>query len=639
LAEKSSQKSIWVTLGAAFGTIVVILGIAAGPTAVSCASDDAGFGTCVRERLADFGLLKQPSTPPVGEPAALKAASPDASSEQPVVTEIEDAPPVVEKSVEPEPVTPTPVAPTLGLVRAEPNGDLVIAGSATPGARVAVYAGDVLLGETTAEASGDWVLVPEVPLAPGGAEITVRSVDTGLVAKQSVVVVIQDDLTTEPLVVAGAPGQASKVLQGLAPVESDAAPAQTVADAGDQTTANVAEPVAADASDNADPAAETVETPAEVAAPPTETIVVAETPATKAPADEAPAPAKTPEAGKSPVVPETVKKDTVVATATDTVSPETPLTETQPAAKADVAPEQPVAAPVEAPVVVAAVVPPSIDAIEVDGNRNFFAGSGPEGATVRLYVDDKFVADSVVSNGRWLVETDENVLTSPTQRIRVDMLKDGSADVAARAEVDFEITLPDLPEVEPPIIVAEAPAADEPEAETPKAEAPKVDAPKVDAPKPNAPQADVVAPINGATTPKNDDIVVDTPAVATQPATPAQPTPTTAPATPVETTDANNVAVPAKPTGGATEAQTSTPVETVDAEKVPTLTAVSVGDPEAQRFASGKAIIRSGDNLWTIAGRVYGSGYRYLTIYRANQGQITNPNLIYPGQVFELPTE
>src|SRR5690606_24508563 len=92
-----------------------------------------------------------------------------------------------------------------------------------------------------------------------------------------------------------------------------------------------------------------------------------------------------------------------------------------------------------------------------------------------------------------------------------------------------------------------------------------------------------------------------------------------------------------------TEAPVNTEVATADdvveAEDVPQLVAVPVGDPEDQRFASGKAIIRRGDNLWTIARRVYGSGYRYTTIYRANQGQIRNPNLIYPGQVFELPEQ
>lgn len=49
-------------------------------------------------------------------------------------------------------------------------------------------------------------------------------------------------------------------------------------------------------------------------------------------------------------------------------------------------------------------------------------------------------------------------------------------------------------------------------------------------------------------------------------------------------------------------------------------------------------IIQPGNNLWRIASRVYGSGFRYTEIYQANSDQIRNPDLIYPGQVFGLPT-
>ncbi|OKL43052.1 Ig-like domain-containing protein [Pseudovibrio exalbescens] len=48
-------------------------------------------------------------------------------------------------------------------------------------------------------------------------------------------------------------------------------------------------------------------------------------------------------------------------------------------------------------------------------------------------------------------------------------------------------------------------------------------------------------------------------------------------------------------------------------------------------------IIRKGDNLWTISRRLYGEGMRYTTIYQANDRQIRDPDLIYPGQVFVLP--
>lgn len=49
--------------------------------------------------------------------------------------------------------------------------------------------------------------------------------------------------------------------------------------------------------------------------------------------------------------------------------------------------------------------------------------------------------------------------------------------------------------------------------------------------------------------------------------------------------------------------------------------------------------VARGDSLWRISQRIYGNGRRYIVIHRANEEQIRNPDLIYPGQVFVLPTE
>ncbi|WP_457105500.1 LysM peptidoglycan-binding domain-containing protein [Methylobacterium sp. P5_C11] len=49
------------------------------------------------------------------------------------------------------------------------------------------------------------------------------------------------------------------------------------------------------------------------------------------------------------------------------------------------------------------------------------------------------------------------------------------------------------------------------------------------------------------------------------------------------------------------------------------------------------ARIVRGDNLWTISRRTYGEGERYTLIYDANQDQVRDPDLIYPGQVLALP--
>ncbi len=44
-----------------------------------------------------------------------------------------------------------------------------------------------------------------------------------------------------------------------------------------------------------------------------------------------------------------------------------------------------------------------------------------------------------------------------------------------------------------------------------------------------------------------------------------------------------------------------------------------------------------GDSLWNIARAHYGEGLRYTVIFEANKGQIRDPDLIYPGQIFSLP--
>ncbi len=59
---------------------------------------------------------------------------------------------------------------------------------------------------------------------------------------------------------------------------------------------------------------------------------------------------------------------------------------------------------------------------------------------------------------------------------------------------------------------------------------------------------------------------------------------------------------------------------------------------EASGATAAKSVeIRRGDNLWRIARKLWGRGIRYTSIYDANRGQIRNPHLIYPGQIFLIP--
>ena len=49
-------------------------------------------------------------------------------------------------------------------------------------------------------------------------------------------------------------------------------------------------------------------------------------------------------------------------------------------------------------------------------------------------------------------------------------------------------------------------------------------------------------------------------------------------------------------------------------------------------------VVQPGNSLWRLARRTYGQGVQYTLIFEANKNQIRNPNLIYPGQVFALPS-
>ena len=105
------------------------------------------------------------------------------------------------------------------------------------------------------------------------------------------------------------------------------------------------------------------------------------------------------------------------------------------------------------------------------------------------------------------------------------------------------------------------------------------------------------------------------PAAAEAPAAPAPAVPATAAAE-----------APATPAAPGTEAPAATPPGDVPETVAPKL-----------EHAGSAVIIRRNDTLWRISRRVYGHGVRYSTIYLANQDQISDPDRIWPGQVFKVP--
>jgi nucleoid-associated protein YgaU len=52
---------------------------------------------------------------------------------------------------------------------------------------------------------------------------------------------------------------------------------------------------------------------------------------------------------------------------------------------------------------------------------------------------------------------------------------------------------------------------------------------------------------------------------------------------------------------------------------------------------AAKITVQPGFTLWGIAKQNYGSGVMYVQVYEANKAMIGDPDLIYPGQVFNVP--
>ncbi len=58
----------------------------------------------------------------------------------------------------------------------------------------------------------------------------------------------------------------------------------------------------------------------------------------------------------------------------------------------------------------------------------------------------------------------------------------------------------------------------------------------------------------------------------------------------------------------------------------------------AQQNGPVKSVtVQKGNTLWAIARDRYGEGLLYVRVFEANKGNIRDPDLIYPGQVFDLP--
>lgn len=58
-----------------------------------------------------------------------------------------------------------------------------------------------------------------------------------------------------------------------------------------------------------------------------------------------------------------------------------------------------------------------------------------------------------------------------------------------------------------------------------------------------------------------------------------------------------------------------------------------------QRRSATRVTVQPGNSLWVLAEERYGEGSLYTQIFAANQDAIRDPDLIYPGQIFDLPED
>jgi nucleoid-associated protein YgaU len=201
-----------------------------------------------------------------------------------------------------------------------------------------------------------------------------------------------------------------------------------------------------------------------------------------------------------------------------------------------------------------------------DTGRLFVSGEAAPGATVRLYLNESFIAPGGVGGDGKVSFSIGRGMRPGDYRVRLDDVDPVSGAVRSRAEAEFSVPVQVASVLPPP-------------------------APELGAP-PRAPGQAGSADLPAAAVPSADESPASAPSRA-----------------------------------GTSQFASASP----DGKELPAGTVVI---PDVQT-----TIVSRGDNLWRMSQRIYGRGYRYTVIFGANQGQIRNPNRIYPGQVFVLPGE
>ncbi|MFZ1415966.1 MAG: LysM peptidoglycan-binding domain-containing protein [Defluviicoccus sp.] len=94
--------------------------------------------------------------------------------------------------------------PGFDVVRVHPTGDAVMAGRASPGSTVVIWDGETRLGEVAADGHGEWVFLPDSPLAAGSHRLRLEIQTPGepsLIADDEVLIIVPrpgEDISGRP---------------------------------------------------------------------------------------------------------------------------------------------------------------------------------------------------------------------------------------------------------------------------------------------------------------------------------------------------------------------------------------------------------------------------------------------------------
>lgn len=122
-----------------------------------------------------------------------------------------------DQPVTPERIESKDVRPSFDVVRAEPSGDIIMAGRAEPGWTVSVESGSKHIGSAVASENGEWLLQPSKPLAPGEHSLSLKAQPANggrtLFSKQRLMLSLETQKENQPLVALTEEGKPTRILQ------------------------------------------------------------------------------------------------------------------------------------------------------------------------------------------------------------------------------------------------------------------------------------------------------------------------------------------------------------------------------------------------------------------------------------------